>query len=470
MTAPDASAAARSPGLLRMAAPLVVSFWMRAAFTLVDTIYAATIGDEAVAAIGLTAPFEFLMIALWVGLSTGLTSVLSRAMGERAGRRIEQYMAACWRLVWVAVPTFIGLGAFIWFWAPHMGLAEETSRAFAIYGTVLVAGSGVSAFWSVLPDSMIKAHQDTRTTMWAGIASNVINVVLNTIFLFVFGWGVFGIALSTVLGRFGGLAYALWKADEHERARRAAWSETSEPLDPAPYRAILSLAIPSALTFGLMSLETAAVNFLLARLPDPTAAIAGYSIYYRVMMFMLNPVIAISVAMLPFAAMRFGARDIRGVRRGLRQALTASAAYCLFVAGPVMLLFGDEIAAWLAESPRTAAFATFGLWLVPLACLASTPFMLCRPVFEGMQRGRPGLVMAVFRSVLLTLPLAVAGMIAAPSFGRPGYDGLLVGLLVASTISSAVFLAWLLRALDAYELAHGPGSRAAVPAADPGGA
>ncbi len=42
--------------------PLVVSFWMRAAFTFVDTIYASTLGDSAVAAIGLSLPFEFLMV------------------------------------------------------------------------------------------------------------------------------------------------------------------------------------------------------------------------------------------------------------------------------------------------------------------------------------------------------------------------------------------------------------------------
>ena len=59
-----------------MAAPLVVSFWMRSLFTFVDTIYAATLGDASVAAIGLSLPFEFLMIAVWVGLSTGLTSRL----------------------------------------------------------------------------------------------------------------------------------------------------------------------------------------------------------------------------------------------------------------------------------------------------------------------------------------------------------------------------------------------------------
>ena len=74
------------PTILRMAAPLMVSFFMRAAFSLVDTMYAAILGDAAVAAIGLTIPFEFLMIAIWVGLSTGLTSALSRALGAREGR------------------------------------------------------------------------------------------------------------------------------------------------------------------------------------------------------------------------------------------------------------------------------------------------------------------------------------------------------------------------------------------------
>ena len=65
-----------------------------------------------------------------------------------------------------------------------------------------------TTFWSIIPDSLVKAHQDTRSTMWAGICTNVVNVGLNTYFLFVLDWGVFGIALSTVLGRIAGLIYA----------------------------------------------------------------------------------------------------------------------------------------------------------------------------------------------------------------------------------------------------------------------
>ncbi len=431
-----------SPSILRMAAPLVVSFWMRALFTFVDTAYAAILGDAAVAAIGLTVPAEFFLIAVWVGLSTGLTSCLSRAMGAREGKKIEQYLRATWILILFVVPAFLAVGAGIWFAAPRMGLDADVARAFQIYGAVLLAGSAVSSFWSVVPDSIIKAHQDTRSTMWAGICSNVINVVLNTIFLFVFHWGVFGIALSTVIGRFGGLAYAQVRAGQHERRRLAAGRDTNDELDPAPYRAIFGLASPSAVTFSLMSLETGAVNYLLSRLPDATEAIAAYAIYYRVLLFMLNPIIAISVAMLPYVAKRCGERDVHGLWTGLRQASVASAAYCVLVAFPLLALTGSTVAGWLAESPRTAEHAAFGLWLVPVSCLVMAPFLLCRPVFEGMQRGQPGLVMAVLRYVVLAVPLAWGGMEAAGHVGAPGFYGLLIGLLVAALATSVAFSVW----------------------------
>src|SRR5438093_8341404 len=103
--------------ILRMSAPLVVSFWMRSLFTFVDTIYASTLGDPSVAAIGLSLPFEFLMIAIWVGLSTGLTSNLARAMGANQPGKIEQYQSACWRMVLAIVPLFALLGAGCWFFA-----------------------------------------------------------------------------------------------------------------------------------------------------------------------------------------------------------------------------------------------------------------------------------------------------------------------------------------------------------------
>jgi len=425
-----------------MSAPIILSFWMRSLFTFVDTAYAATLGDAAVAAIGLSIPLEFFMIACWVGVSTGLTSGLSRAMGARQGARIEQLLAVTRRIVWLLVPAFIALAAAVWFWADHMGLDQEVARLFAIYASVLVGGSALTSFWSILPDSLVKAHQDTRTTMWAGIWSNAINLALNTLFLFVFHWGIFGIALSTILGRFGGLIYALRKAGQHEAARKASVLDTDPTLDPAPLRSIMSLAVPAALTYALMALESSLVNWLLSTQPQATSAIAAYGIYYRVLLFAAMPIIACSVAALPYVARRFGEGDIDSVRRGMRQVFLVATIYCVVIIAPAFVLGGPAVARMLAESPVTAELTRGALMLAPLACLTLIPFQLYRPAFEGLQRGRPGLVVAVIRYLVLTAPCGLLGMLGAEYLGVPALFGLLVGLIVASGLTSAIFSIW----------------------------
>jgi Na+-driven multidrug efflux pump len=439
----------RNPSILQMTGPLVVSFLMRSAFTFVDTAYAATIGDAAVAAVGLTVPFEFLMTAIWVGLSTGLTSALSRAMGAREGAKVEQYLRTTWTLVrWIS-PAFALVGGSIWFLAPRLGLAADVARAYQIYGTTLIFGSALNSFWSVIPDSIVKAHHDTRSTMWAGIWSNLINVVLNTIFTFVFHWGVFGIAFSTVVGRFGGLTYALNRAKRHEDARKAAAPDLSPGLDPKPYRAILALAIPSSVTFALMAGESGVVNALLAARGHSTEALAAYSIFHRMSLLAMTPVIACGVAMLPFAARRFGERDLAGIRRGLRQAFVATAVYAVVLLAPLLLAVARPLAGALAESPLTAEWTAFCLRLVPLGVLAGAPFLLCRPIFEAMGRWRPGLAVAMLRYLGLTAPAALAGLAGAAALGWPPIEGVVVALIGVAAIASCAFIVWARRALAA---------------------
>jgi len=426
--------------------PLVISFWMRSLFSFVDTYYASYLSDAAVAAIGLSFPFEFVMIAVWVGMSTGLTSNFSRAMGAGEETKLQQYLKATWTLVLLCIPVFLLLGAACWLFADKLSPDREVARQFAIYGSVLVGGSALTLFWSVLPDSIVKAHGDTKATMWAGIWSNVINVIFNTIFTFVFHWGIFGIAFSTVIGRFGGLAYALRKAAGHEAARKAKNLPSVPGRDPRPYRALFVLAIPSALSYVLMASETGVVNWLLKGLEHGKEALAAYAIYYRVFQFVVMPAIAASVAMLPFAARRFGERDIAGVRGGLREAHLALAAYAA-LAAPVLFFLAPPLARHLANSPVTIAYLVPALRIVPLGALLAMPFFLCRPVFEGMGRGRPGLTMSLLRYVVLAAPAALAGLWLAPRLHVSQVLGLVGGLMGAAAISSLVFLFWTRKAL-----------------------
>jgi len=174
-----------------------------------------------------------------------------------------------------------------------------------------------------------------------------------------------------------------------------------------------------------------------------TEAIAAYSIYYRIVLFALQPVIATAVALLPYAAVRIGAGDFRGVLRGVREAMWGVAIYSVAVLGPLLGLLAPWIAARLAESEVTLRYTTFALRAVPLACMAGAPFLICRPVFEAMNRGRPGLIVAALRYLVLTAPLAWGGMQLAVRIDYPSLYGLIAGTLVAGLIPSVVFVIWL---------------------------
>jgi len=445
-----------SRSVLHLAWPLVLSFWMRQLFTFVDAWFAADIGDHAVAGIGLAFPYEFLMIAFWVGTSTGMTSLLARAMGAHEGERFDQIVRTTRSIVLVLVPLFMALGAAIWVrpaWFAADGVTPETLEQFRIYGSVIIGGTALTGFWSILPDSIVKAHHDTKATMWAGIASNLVNLALNIAFVRWLGWGMFGIAFSTVIGRLAGLAYALVQARRHEAARLARGTDTAAELDAHPLLAILKLAVPAAVAYILMAAEGAVVNGLLARSATPTESLAAWSIYYRYSIFFLMPIIACGVALLPFCARAWGKRDLRTIRRAWRDVTLAAAAYALVVVAPLALLFNDAMVARFVQAEVTRSLASWSLQFLPLACLIAIPFFACRPVFEGMQRGTPGMVMAFLRYAVLTAPLAWLGASLAPRLGLAQMQGLVLSLLVVSLICSVIFLAWMWRALSAAESA-----------------
>ncbi len=196
-----------------------------------------------------------------------------------------------------------------------------------------------------------------------------------------------------------------------------------------------------------MALESFLVNWLLSIQPHATSSIAAYGIYYRVFLFAAMQIIATSVATLPFVARRFGEGDYEAIRRGLRQVSLVAAGYCLVVVAPAIILSGGALASFLAESELTADLTRGALWLAPLACLTIIPFQLLRPAFEGLQRGRPGLWVALLRYVVLTAPCGLLGMWGADALGIPTLFGLLVGLIAASGVTSAVFMVWYVRTL-----------------------
>lgn len=430
--------------LLSLAWPLVLSFWLRAAFTWVDRIYAARLeglADASQAAIGLAQPLEFLMIACWVGSSNALTSKLAVAMAAGQGEKVEQWKRSARVLVHALIALFVALAVGVWFLAERVGLEPDVARQFRLYASVLLGGSAFTMFWSILPDSIVKAHQDTRTTMWSGLISSVLNVVLNTLFVFGFGWGIVGIAFSTVLGRLGGLVYAQSRAAAHERARLAATGQDRPGVEARPVAALLGIAIPSGLTYVLLSVEGLLVNGILVRAREATEVLAAWSIWDAALRLMAMPAIAVGVAVLPLAARRAGRGDLGGLRRELAIGLAAISAFAVLLVWPAAGLLGPAAATGLLESERAVEYAVLGFGLMPLTLLVLGPMFLLRPLYDALGRPRRGLLVSATRTLLFVVPLTWLGGRLAPGMGALEIQGLYAGLTAGALLGTLLVAA-----------------------------
>lgn len=431
----------RAKGILQLAGPLVISFWIRDAFQLIDLPFASVLGEGAVAAIGLTQPLSFLLVACWVGASSGLTARLSQAMGAKEDVRVEQLARASKRIMAVLIAVFVALGAGIWLGAGFLGLEPEVEEPFRIYASVFLVSRAATGFWSILPDSLVKAHHDTRGTMWAGLISGALNAVLNSLFLLVFEWGIWGIALASGLASLGGLLFAIQRARGHEERRKCEVLESRPGEYERPVRAILSISLPAGSAFVLMAAEGGVINWLLARTDEATASLAAWTAFDRGLRFLSMPLIAAGVAMLPLAARLFGAGDLSRIRRELIVGLGTGAAYVLLVVFPLCLLGGEWLAEALFDDPRTVELSLLGSRWLPWAVPAIGPFFILRSTLEGLQRPLPGLYASLARTLLLVGPLVWIGLRFAPDLGWPEVAGAFGGLALGAA-AAASWLGW----------------------------
>ena len=448
-TPPSSPPPAVSKSLPQLAVPLVISFTTRFLFTLVDMWFAKQVGEgnSGVAAIAFFAPFQAFYIALWVGLSGGFTASLSTAFGHRDEGRVRDLKRGMLRILTGMVPILIAIGALHGWMIPGLyggHLEPALLESFQIYCTTLLCGMALTGFWAMYPDSVVKAHQDTRSTMIAGLIASFSNIGLNAVFVFVFHLGIFGIALATVLSRLTSLAYAIYRTRILERARlqESEWVPVPRqiPWTP-PVVAILTLAIPGALTFVLTGAEGAVINFVLASLPNSTDAIASWGVFERMLNLALMPAAGCAVAVVPFAGRLIPQGAIDRVRSDLLRTAIGVAVIGLVASALIGLAFPGAVARMFLEPTaggRLPGGALEILRLLPFAVIAAVPFYLYRPLFEAAQRPRLGTALSATRFLALGVPFLLVGWLLSDTLGWDGLNTIPAALIAASACASVL--------------------------------
>jgi putative MATE family efflux protein len=440
--------------LVRLSLPASVAMIVTALYNLVDSVFVGRgVGVEAIGGLTIAFPFQMLVMAFAMMIGTGAASVVSRSLG--AGNRERAYRAAGNAMV-----AALGFGLTVTvlgriFLSPLLqifGATAVLSGYARDYLTVILTGTAFISF-AMATNNLVRAEGRAAVAMTTMILGAVVNILLDPLFIFAFKMGIRGAALATVISQALSFAFLLF----FFASGRSSLQVRLRHLLPEAgvLREIFILGFPALIRQGVGSVLVILVNNGLGRYGGDIY-ISVFGLVFRILHFVLMPILGIVQGSQPIIGYNFGAGSIDRVKRAVRLSVSVStllaAAGFLFLvtlSGPVFRLFSSDPALAEAGVPVLRLM----ILILPLVGLQ----MIGATYFQAVGKARPALFLGLSRQVIFLLPL----VILLPRLF--GLWGVFSAFPAADFLSSIVTGVWLLK--DVRALSAGSVEEAA-PAGD----
>jgi putative MATE family efflux protein len=387
-----------------LAVPMVLEMVMESVFAVVDVFVVAHLGAEAVATVGLTESMMTLLYGLAIGLSIGAGAMVARRIGEKNGEGAA-HTAAQVIVLGAMVAAVLGvLGvAFAPLLLRVMGGSPDV-LAHATFTRIMLGGN-VSVVMLFLLNSILRSSGDAAIAMRVLWLANAINIVLCPTLVLGLGpvpaLGIKGAAIATTIGRSIGALFALSRL--FKPGARVELHARHFAFDPALIARVVRLS--SSATVQVLIGMASWIGLMRILASFGSAAIAGYTIGIRIVIFALLPSAGLANAAATMVGQALGARK---PERAEQAVWTAGryAAWFLGSIGVVFVILASRIVAIFTADPAVAAYATATLRTVALGFPFYAYGMVLTQSFNGAGDTRTPTLLNLFVFWLFEIPLA----------------------------------------------------------------
>ena len=392
--------------ILLLAIPMVLEMVLESLFAVVDVFWVAHVGANAVATVGLTESLLTLVFAIGMGLSLSTTAMVARRIGEKnpEGAAVAGVQAI---FLGLTVSILIGVPSFIF--APEllhlMGASPEVVATGGWYARIALGGGSVAIVLLFLNNAIFRGAGDAAIAMRLLWVSNIINLALDPCLIFGLGpfprLGVTGAALATFTGRSIGVAYQFYRLMRGSERIRVLREQVRLNLEVLlrmirlSWTGILQFCISQTSFIGLVRIVSMFGG----------AALAGYTIAIRIVIFVILPSWGLSNAAATLVGQNLGAgqpgrAEASVWRTGLYNMLfLGSVGVGLIVfAGPIVRLFTDD--------PAVVSLGTSCLRIVSYGNIGYAYGMVMLQAFNGAGDTVTPTIVNFFGFWVLEIPLA----------------------------------------------------------------
>lgn len=413
------------PQLIKLAAPAALGMMFNTLYNLTDTWFAGQISDQALAALSIASLIFFLTISIGNGMRSGTSAMVAPDVGDD---KKDEVLAWVNNAVGMALVSAAVVFALAYAFGPMLLSYLASQQAVADlawqYLSVILFCNVVFALNSVAAGVLV-GHGDTVTYRNVLMVGFFVNLGLNPLFIFVFDFGIAGLAWATIIIKVASALYlihAVKNTTSHWPRPAFKWSR---------WRQLFAQIAPASLNMIIIILGSFVIIKFVGEFGDD--AVAGYSVGLRIEQVLLLPALGLNAAMLALGGQNFGVDQYQRVKDAYHKALKLGVVVTVVMV-PVMVFASP----WLVNSfSETQSVATVGISYMRIDAIAFFAYVvlfISVGTLQSIKQPNFPMILGIFRQILV--PVGIYYLLVM--YWDFGVNSLFYALVGVVTISAVI--------------------------------
>lgn len=422
--------------ILEFSIPMLLGNIAQQLYNTADSVIVGIyVGDNALAAVGSASPILNLLLALFVGISTGAGIIVSQAFGAKDREGLSRGIGTCIALTFAATLVIMVVGPLIT--RPLLtllGTPESIMEWCVSYLNIYFLGIIGFFFYNML-SGILRGLGDSVSALGFLLLAAALNVVLDLVFVAGFGMGVPGVSLATVIAQAISAVFCLMKLmkmKEHFDMNRS-----TVRLEKNMAKRIISIGIPSGITQAIMSMSMMVVQSLTNSMGE--LVIAANVIIMRVDGFAMMPNFSFGQAMSVYTGQNVGAAKWDRVQKGVIQGTLIAQAFAVTIT-VVLLFLNKYLFGIFTETAQLIELAGQMMRIMAVGYIAVAITQSLGGVMRGCGNTVTPMWISIFSTVVLRIPTAyvIAYLTRSAEFPNGHPFALSISLLVSWTMGMII--------------------------------
>ncbi|CAJ1314963.1 MATE family efflux transporter [Paenibacillus nuruki] len=408
------------------AVPMMLGMSMSVVYSILNAYFIGTLHNTAMlTALALTLPLFAVIMALGNLIGIGSGAFISRLLGEKRYSDVKHVSSFAFYVSLILGLIVVAVG--LPFLDPIVRFLGANAESFAFtkdYVMIMLAGSPFILLFFML-ENIVRSEGAANTSMIGMILSVIVNIILDVLVIFVFHWGVIGVASATVISNLVASAYYAFHIGYKSQFLTIsikAFKVTKE---------ISSNVFKIGVPVFIMSLFLGAMSLIFNRflIEYGEQAVAGFGISSRLLQFPECILMGLCEGVVPMIAFNFVANKER-----MKQTITFTLKAIMVLAttfGIIVYFISDHLIGLFTNDMQLIEMGSYILHVTFLSLFITGITVLFTGIFQATAQGTAAFIMSIIQGITLIPVLYIANQMN-------GFHGVVWSLVISDVVAFLV--------------------------------